>query len=322
MEMKTMLVRFTKCLAGVAAIFVLGFGAGTTGLAAAGPFSGTNGRLAVVPSSKDGVFLGTLTPGGSFHQIYEESDYDLAGSDMSFSPSGSHIALSISWRPSRLAIAKVSGGNLRYVNTHGLEVHEPFWARNGRIVFSGYTEKGRRSGTYSIRPDGSGLHKLFNHESRGASSDLDEFIATSDDGEGHYLELLDRNGKRANMLARNEKFFFHNAAFSPDGRWIVYERYPDPPGRLDWNKHANLFVVRRDGTHRRRLTTGFRDTLPAFSPDGRWVAFVRYNRRGYPSNVAALPLDRPDRVRRITHSTGTYYQGDLAWGRHQVAPRK
>jgi hypothetical protein len=307
------------CLAGVVSVAFLWAIAGSTTAAVAGPFAGPNGKLATVKNTVgEDTYLGTVTPGGIFDPIYREWDYGLAGSEFSFSPDGSRIALNVGWRPSQLAIARVSGGRLKYVDTHRLQAYDPFWAGNGRIVFTGQTLKGHRTGTYSIRPDGRGLRKLFAQVIFAASSDLDEFVGASSSAFSHFLDLRDRNGKRVAMLARNRKHFFVDPAISPDGRWIVYERYLDPPGKWEQagDRLGDIYIVRRDGTHRRRLTNQTRDMLPTFSPDGRWVAFTRFDRKGYFSNIAALRLDRPGRVLRITHTRETIYQ-ELSWGRRR-----
>jgi dipeptidyl aminopeptidase/acylaminoacyl peptidase len=73
---------------------------------------------------------------------------------------------------------------------------------------------------------------------------------------------------------------------SPDGRLVVYSL-----GRIDLDADAyrsDLMLVPTDGSAPpRRLTHGRRDTEPRFSPDGRWLAFLRAVRaEGAPSQAS------------------------------------
>jgi dipeptidyl aminopeptidase/acylaminoacyl peptidase len=80
---------------------------------------------------------------------------------------------------------------------------------------------------------------------------------------------------------------------SADGEWIAY-RTSAP--------RENIFVMRSDGTGRRRLTDdSFRNRGPRWSPDGKWLVF--YTNR---SGSYELWIMRPDgtRLRRITDQPG------------------
>ncbi|WP_419999717.1 serine hydrolase [Streptomyces boninensis] len=77
-------------------------------------------------------------------------------------------------------------------------------------------------------------------------------------------------------------------ALSPDGTRIVYvlrtaDREHDRTERALW-------TVPTGGGAARRLTRGPADTSPAWSPDGRWVAFVRGGGDG-PAQLWLLPAD-------------------------------
>lgn len=53
-------------------------------------------------------------------------------------------------------------------------------------------------------------------------------------------------------------------AFSPSGERIAYVRFG-----------YGIYTMSPDGSHLRRLTTNGRDSYPAWSPDGKFLAFVR-----------------------------------------------
>src|SRR4051812_50163167 len=74
---------------------------------------------------------------------------------------------------------------------------------------------------------------------------------------------------------------------SPDGRIaVVAVSRPD----LDADEYrSQLWAVPTDGSApARRITTGSRDSAPAFSPDGRWIAYLSAEPGGRPP-VHLLP---------------------------------
>jgi Tol biopolymer transport system component len=93
-----------------------------------------------------------------------------------------------------------------------------------------------------------------------------------------------------------------NLTWTPDAKWIAFG------GRASDNEAAGIWLVASDGTETRRLTmvTGheFGDSGPAFSPDGRNLAFIRERTLSasavyvLPLSSALTPAGSPKRVTR------------------------
>jgi Tol biopolymer transport system component len=93
-------------------------------------------------------------------------------------------------------------------------------------------------------------------------------------------------GGRRTCVARNVR----DPVFSPDGTHIAYVK----------TSSASVYLARRDGSQVRRLTRGY-DEAPAFSPDGRALAFSRYVRDSGTTDLYELDL-LSGQTRRITAS--------------------
>jgi dipeptidyl aminopeptidase/acylaminoacyl peptidase len=78
----------------------------------------------------------------------------------------------------------------------------------------------------------------------------------------------------------------NDPAWSPDGRLIAYSD-PSAPG---------IFVMRPDGSHRRRITSRY-DLFPDWSPDGRQLVFVNVPRGT--GEAAVTVVDRDGSGRRV-----------------------
>ena len=100
-----------------------------------------------------------------------------------------------------------------------------------------------------------------------------------------------------------------DVAISPDGSRIAYViRVPVLEGeKSEYLSH--IWLVGADGTNPRQFTRGeISASSPAFSPDGRWLAFS--SRRGEKSQVWAIPLDGGE-ARQVTGADNG--AGAFAW---------
>jgi TolB protein len=95
------------------------------------------------------------------------------------------------------------------------------------------------------------------------------------------------------------------ASWSPDGTRIVFTSIKDGNGETCFHEcspSGEIYVARADGTELKRLTTSEADDRsPAWSPDGRWIAFVsdRSNRVEHENEIWVVGADG-EGLRRVT----------------------
>ncbi len=167
-----------------------------------------------------------------------------------------------------------------------------FPGKNGRIAFRRYlNDTHTRAAIFTINTDGTGLLQLT-HPRRGVAHEVPDW--------------------------------------SPDGRWIAYER--------DWGTCCpethprHIFRIRADGIGRKDLTqpncpalsppvptdTCYEESLPAWSPNGKRIAFIRIFGSCPPhcgTDLFDVFIMRANgtHVRRITKSPPRYMDVSVMW---------
>ena len=178
----------------------------------------------------------------------------------SFSPDGNLVAFAWTGGNSEsfdIYVKGVGPGPPLQLTTHPDWDASPAWSPDGRWIafLRGLPQAGKKMGLYLIPPLGGTERKLA--ETR---VPFDLMLGTC-------------------------------LAWSPDSTWLaVCDWAEDSPGRL------SVFLLSVDSGERRRLTrppedSGRGDVLPAFSPDGRMLAFSRYNSGGTAADLYLLDLD-------------------------------
>jgi TolB protein len=203
-----------------------------------------------------------------------------------WSPDGDRLAVMESEDTEReLAILDLPGGRVQPLEIHaeaGSEEEEevespnhPAFSPDGRTIAFEAEVPGERT---EIQ-----LLDVASGELRPVESEADHFAypAFSPDGRRLAYSRTDATFAWDVCVARldgeDQIRLTHGSAndveptWAPDSRSIVFASdREDPKVGL-----RSLYVINADGSGLRRLTTGFDDGAPAFSPDGTEIAFVR-----------------------------------------------
>ena len=178
-------------------------------------------------------------------------------------------------------------------------------ARNGRIVFARF-HADFAAQLFSTQANGSELRQLTHDPAISAgypdrSPDGRTIVYEGDPASGQgdsEIFTVSIRGGSSHQLTRN-RTEDQDPAWSPDGTHIAlcHSTSEGLPSRI--------FVMRRDGSHLRRLTSSrgngpeahTSDCEPQWSPNGRWIAFA--SARAGRSAIYKVPASG-GRIRRVT----------------------
>jgi Tol biopolymer transport system component len=210
----------------------------------------------------------------------------------SWSPSGGRLAVTKSGHDEReLALLHLPDGRLATLEVHGEESEEeetggeeevevevpnhPAFSPDGRtIAFDAETDR-ERTALFLFDLESEQVHAVE------SESDHYAYPAFSPNGGRLVFSRADAaftwdiciamlDGRDQHCITRGPASDTE-PTWSPDGRSIIFASdREDPKVAL-----RSLYVVNVDRSRLRRLTKGFDDGAPAFSPDGKEVAFVR-----------------------------------------------
>lgn len=184
-----------------------------------------------------------------------------------WSPDGRHLVF-VRSRGSRnrseLWITAANGRGVRRLTSGAIDI-QPSWSRRGQIAFVRIDPTTFQSGIWLVRPNGKGLRRLrigLRNVTRPVWSSVGSRLLLTD---GKTLMVAGADGRKPRTIARLAADARGNRvdpepAWSPDGRQVVFKE-----SRARTTGRADLWIVRADGSQRRRLTTS-----PGVDSDPHW----------------------------------------------------
>jgi serine/threonine protein kinase/Tol biopolymer transport system component len=195
----------------------------------------------------------------------------------------------------------LSAGNQNRDGDNGLAL-----APDGRIIFTSVHNK--LHDLWIMGPDGSSPHRLTTNDESYLSmlpsiSPLGGFVVFDHlykDSE-NYIYRIDLDG--ANLKQLTEEKQDARPSISPDGHWVVFERFKD--------SKSFLMKVSSGGGPAIQLTD-YQSMYPSVSPDGKWIACVYRAVQGQPPSLALVPFEggQPAKVFPLPENS---YPRSLRW---------
>lgn len=145
----------------------------------------------------------------------------------------------------------------------------------------------------NITPDP--LPATFENREPAVSPDSSSIVFTSNRSGRANLWLMDPDGSNKRQLTFVDEFYNTEPVWSPDGTHILFRRNYESTAGID----MDLVVITPDGNEVERLALPGQQRMPAWSPDGRWVAFVSHPALNDRPEIYMMRPDGSD-IKRIT----------------------
>ena len=213
----------------------------------------------------------------------------LATTVVGVSPDGKNVAYAVDVNGSQRSfkVATVDGRTVAQFSINGDDVHPYAWAASGGATLVGFRQVSPATlKTVSLsdgRVEAFPVTEQYPSAVRFAPDGSRLGILTKVDGRDQIV-VYDLKTKARKVLRSDAIPQRSSWQWSPDGTRIAFTNLND-------NNTSQIFVVQADGSHRRALTIGDVNADPAWSPDGRQLAYDVFE-------IDSIP-QRPLRIFRV-----------------------
>jgi TolB protein len=241
------------------------------------PLSSLRGRVVFSGENDDDIWI-AAPDGTKAHRITATAGPE---EDPSWSPDGSKVVYRDSRRGynanDEIYVVNSDGSGRRNLTRTTRNEWGPAWSPDGKLIaFNADLQ------LYVMRPDGTGVRRITDRNGEYPAWSPDgrrlAFMSGQPDARGSdpnydiFVVGVDGTGLKQLTTWSHEDGW---PAWSPDGRWIAYTSTRDNHGQLHGagGPYTAIYLMRPDGSAKRRLLYGVYGTLPTWSPDGRMIMF-------------------------------------------------
>ena len=269
-----------------------------------------DGRKLAFVSERDGnAEIYVMNADGSAQENLTEQP--ASDSHPSWSPNARKLAF-VSRRDgnSEIYVMNANGSGLRNLTRTPSADRDPAWSPDGRAI--AFVQecmprpgdpRWRCGGTYLyvVNADGSGLRRLTTVRGHALTP------SWSADGKtiryGGYLVYADGSGRKKLHEVRiwTNRNIALDGVWSPDGQRIAAVSVPHSPPEARNPTKFGLWVTNADGSNARRVAAKATEGDPAWSPDGRRIAFRRFGIGRVNSDLYVVNADGSG-LRRLTRN--------------------